>query len=122
MDETNLPQECGIESRAISYTKGCYIGQEVLNRLHTLGHVNRELRGFNLSDELKSLPLRGDKFFQGSRELGSVTSALKSPRLKRNIALGYLRRDVNPEGEDLMLRTAEGESRARIVNLPFVLT
>ncbi len=45
MDETNIPLECGIEARAVSYTKGCYIGQEVLNRIHSIGHVNRELRG-----------------------------------------------------------------------------
>ena len=45
MDETNIPLECGIESRAVTYTKGCYIGQEVINRIHSVGHVNRELRG-----------------------------------------------------------------------------
>src|SRR5262249_27523996 len=43
MDEGNLPLECGIESRAISYNKGCYIGQEVINRVHSIGHVAREL-------------------------------------------------------------------------------
>ncbi len=48
MDETNLPLECGIESRAVSYNKGCYIGQEVINRIHSFGHVNRELRGLRL--------------------------------------------------------------------------
>ena len=44
MDETNIPLECGIEGRAVSYTKGCYVGQEVLNRIHTLGHVNPETK------------------------------------------------------------------------------
>ena len=50
MDETNLPLECGIESRAVSYNKGCYIGQEVINRIHSFGHVTRELRGLRLAD------------------------------------------------------------------------
>src|SRR5207244_208151 len=53
MDETNIPIECGIESRAISYSKGCYIGQEVINRIHTMGRVNRELRRLRLADDLK---------------------------------------------------------------------
>ena len=51
MDETNIPLECGIEDRAVSYTKGCYIGQEVINRIHSIGHVNRELRGLRLADD-----------------------------------------------------------------------
>ena len=50
MDETNLPLECGIENRAVSYNKGCYIGQEVINRVHSFGHVTRELRGLRLAD------------------------------------------------------------------------
>src|SRR5206468_2200860 len=91
MDETNIPLECGIEDRAVSYTKGCYIGQEVINRIHTLGHVNKELRGLRLSDELKSPPAKGDKLFHGGKEAGYVTSALASPALKANIALGYVR-------------------------------
>ncbi len=56
MDENNLPLECGIENRAVSYNKGCYIGQEVINRIHSFGHVNRELRGLRLADDLKALP------------------------------------------------------------------
>ncbi|HSY09857.1 MAG TPA: folate-binding protein YgfZ, partial [Candidatus Dormibacteraeota bacterium] len=56
MDETNIPLECGIESRAVSYNKGCYIGQEVINRIHSVGHVTRELRGLRLAGDLKSLP------------------------------------------------------------------
>lgn len=119
MDESNLPQECGIESRAVSFTKGCYIGQEVLNRLHTLGHVNRTLRGLRLADDLKALPQRGDKLFHAGREIGSVTSVLRSPGLKSNIALGYVRRELAQAGTDLMLRTAQGESCARVVDLPF---
>jgi len=119
MDETNLPLECGIESRAVSYTKGCYIGQEVINRVHSVGHVNRELRGLRLADDLKSLPARGDKLFSAGKEVGFVTSAVKSPKLKANIALGYVRREINQTGNELALQTADGESPAKIVELPF---
>jgi len=94
MDETNLPLECGIESRAVTYTKGCYIGQEVINRIHSVGHVNRELRCLRLADDLKALPQRGDKLFHAGREAGHVTSAVKSPMFG-NLALGYVRREAN---------------------------
>lgn len=119
MDETNLPQECGIESRAISYNKGCYIGQEVLNRIHTMGHVNRHLSGFKLAEDLENLPQRGDKVFFEGREIGFITSAFVSRRLRRPIALGYVRRERDQVGVELTLRTAGQESTARVAKLPF---
>jgi folate-binding protein YgfZ len=120
MDETNIPLECGIESRAVSYNKGCYIGQEVINRIHSVGHVTRELRGLRLADDLKSLPQKHDKLFYAGKEVGYVTSAVKSPSLNANIALGYVRREVNQIGNELTLRTAAGENPVKIVELPFV--
>jgi folate-binding protein YgfZ len=120
MDETNLPLECGIERRAIVYNKGCYIGQEVINRIHSVGHVNKELRGLRLANDLKTLPQRHDKLFHAGKEVGYVTSAVKSPALGANIALGYVRREANQIGNELTLRTAAGESRVKIVELPFV--
>ena len=119
MDGTNIPLECGIENRAIVYNKGCYIGQEVINRVHSVGHVTRELRGLRLADDLKTLPQRGDKLFFNVREIGHVTSAVKSPSLNANIALGYVRREANQIGNELVLRTAAGESPAKIAALPF---
>ncbi len=119
MDETIIPIEAGIESRAISYNKGCYIGQEVINRVHTMGHVNKELRCLRLVDDLKTLPAKGDKLFIDAQEVGYVTSAVASPRLKANIALGYVRREANQIGNKLKLRTAGGESEVKIVSLPF---
>jgi folate-binding protein YgfZ len=119
MDETNLPLECGIESRAMSYNKGCYIGQEILNRIHSFGHVNKELRGLQLAKDLKTLPARGDKLFLRHKEIGYITSAVKSPALNANIALGYVRREANQIGKELFLRTATGESPVKIVELPF---
>jgi folate-binding protein YgfZ len=118
MDENNLPLESGIESSAISYKKGCYIGQEVINRIHSFGHVNKELRGLRLADDLESLPQRGDKLFHASKEVGYVTSAVKSPSFG-TIALGYVRREANQIGAELILKTATGDSAVKIVALPF---
>jgi folate-binding protein YgfZ len=115
MDETNIASECGIESRAISYQKGCYIGQEVLNRIHSIGHVNRELRSLRLAADLKALPARGDKLFQGEKEVGYITSAVISPALNCGVALGYVRREANAPGTELTLRGGPGESTAAIV-------
>jgi folate-binding protein YgfZ len=120
MDETNIPLECGIASRAIVYNKGCYIGQEVINRIHSVGHVNKELRALRLATNWETLPQRGDKLFHAGKEVGYVTSVVKSPTLSANIALGYVRREVNQIGNELTLRTATGESPAKIVELPFV--
>ena len=108
MDETNLAPETGIEARAISYTKGCYIGQEVISRIRTYGQVARALRGLRSESLLK----RGDKLFLDGKEVGYVTSAIFSPALKANIALGYVRREHNGIGTKL--------TGAEIVQLPFV--
>jgi folate-binding protein YgfZ len=121
MDETNLPLECGLEARAVSYNKGCYIGQEVLNRVHSIGHVNRHLVGLRLADDLQTLPARGEKLFHAGKEVGHVTSAVASPALKANLALGYVRREANQRGNELTLRLAGRETRARLVALPFAV-
>ncbi|HEY1788645.1 MAG TPA: aminomethyltransferase family protein [Verrucomicrobiae bacterium] len=118
MDETNLPMEC-IETRAVSFNKGCYIGQEVLNRIHAMGHVTKELRGLRLVDDLGTLPKKGDKLFRDGKEIGYITSAVKSPALNANIALGYVRREANQIGTELTLPTPDGTSSVKIVELPF---
>jgi folate-binding protein YgfZ len=115
MDETNLASECGIEARAISYQKGCYIGQEVLNRIHSFGHVNRELRRLHLTVDLKTLPARGDKLFHGDKEVGHITSAITAPTGTGGRALGYVRREANAVGTQLTLRSGSGESVATII-------
>jgi folate-binding protein YgfZ len=119
MDETNIPTECGIEARAISYNKGCYIGQEVINRIHSIGHVTKELRGLLIAGDLPTLPSRGDKLFQASKEIGHITSAVKSPALNACIALGYVRYETSQIGNELMLHSNGIESPAKIVDLPF---
>jgi folate-binding protein YgfZ len=119
MDETNLAPEAGIEARAISYSKGCYIGQEVIARVRTYGQVAKSLRGLRLADDLKSLPAKGVKLFHDDKEAGYITSAVASPAFKANLALGYVRKGVNEIGTELVLKMEDGESKARIVALPF---
>jgi folate-binding protein YgfZ len=121
MDETNLPMEC-IESRAVSFSKGCYIGQEVLNRIHAMGHVTKELRGLRLPDDVTKLPNKGDKLFHDGKEMGYITSAVKSPVLNANIALGYVRREANKIRTELTLQTSDGPRPVKIVELPFANT
>ena len=119
MDETNIPLECGIEARAVSYNKGCYIGQEIINRIHSIGHVNRELVGLRIADNAKALPVTGDKLFQMGKQVGHVTSAVDSPTLKAILVLGYVRREASAIGTELVLRTPRWESSAKLEKLPF---
>jgi len=119
MDATNFPQECGIEARAVSYSKGCYIGQETLNRIHTMGHVNRELTGLLLENNSLPLPAKGEKLFDNGKDVGNITTAIQSFACKQKIALGYVRKGLNEEGKQLVLKTPTGENRATITQLPF---
>jgi folate-binding protein YgfZ len=119
MDETNLAPEAGIDERAISYSKGCYIGQEVIARIRTYGQVAKSLRGLLLADDLTELPKKGNQLFHGDKEAGYITTALASPTFRRNIALGYVRRECNEPGTQLRLRAAEQDSPVQIVPLPF---
>ncbi|MGA2174262.1 MAG: aminomethyltransferase family protein [Verrucomicrobiota bacterium] len=118
MDETNLAPEA-LDARAISYSKGCYIGQEVIARIRTYGQVARALRGLRLGGEAKELPARGAKLFAGDKEVGHITSAVRSPRLNAVIALGYVRREASHAGAALFAQTPGGRIPAQIVDLPF---
>lgn len=118
MDETNLPPEAGLDARAVSYSKGCYIGQEVIARIRTYGQVAKALRGLRLANDLKSLPKKGDKLTLNGKDVGYVTSATFSPT-HANIALAYVRREANAIGNELILRTTSGDSTAKVVPLPF---
>lgn len=118
MDESHFPQECGIEQRAVSYTKGCYLGQEVLNRIHTMGHVNRLLRGVRLLGGPDTGAARGDKLLAAGKEVGSLTSVAVCPELDAPLALGYVRREASQPGTELVVRTGRGNAVARVEDLP----
>ena len=118
MDETNLAPEA-LDARAISYAKGCYIGQEVIARIRTYGQVAKSLRGLRLAGDGKEAPAKGSKLFLDQKEVGGVTSAVWSPALQAVVALGYVRREAGRTGTALTVRTPGGDIPAQVVELPF---
>jgi folate-binding protein YgfZ len=112
MDEKTIPLEANLQ-RAIHYQKGCYIGQEVIARATFRGHVNRHLVGLRFAGPA---PAPRTELFTGDRRVGWVTSVVDSPRLGP-IGLGYVHRDVDQPGTELVL--AGGTAKATIAPLPF---
>jgi folate-binding protein YgfZ len=115
LDESTIPLEAGLRARAISETKGCYTGQEVIIRILHRGHVNRHLRGVLLGDV--AAPARDTELFNDGRAVGRITSAAWSPRHAQTIALAYVRREIVPPA-DVRLGSAAG-AEVRVVELPF---
>ncbi len=112
MDGTTLPQEAGINERAVSFTKGCYVGQETVARLHYRGKPNRHLRGLRLSEPAA----HGDPIVLGEKQVGTVGSACVSPALGP-IALALVRREAAP-GDEVTVAGHGGT----VVELPFAKT
>ena len=117
MDEHTLPIEAGLEKDAISFNKGCYIGQESVARITYRGHVNRKLVGLSLSGSQP--PSNGDKISKDGQEVGWVTSSAYSPSLKIAIALGYLRRELLEPGTTVSIESDDGLVGAEVTPLPF---
>ena len=111
-NDSNLPQEVGRDHEAISFTKGCYLGQETVARIDALGHVNQQLAGVRFLGA--TIPEPGTSLTHDSRAVGQVTSATYSPRLDSPLALAMLRREHAAIGSHL--QSLIGESV--IVALP----
>jgi tRNA-modifying protein YgfZ len=111
-DGDTIPQEAGLNERAVSFTKGCYVGQETVARLHYKGRPNRHLRGLRLSQPAA----HGERVALGERELGNIGSACVSPE-HGPIALALLRREASP-GDTVAV--GAGGTPAEVVELPFV--
>jgi tRNA-modifying protein YgfZ len=111
MSEATMPAEAGITDRAVSFTKGCYIGQEPVARLHYKGRPNRHLRGLRLSGPAA----HGDAIRLGDREVGTIGTAALSPA-RGPVALAIVRREASPG--DTVAVGDEG-AEAEIVELPF---
>jgi folate-binding protein YgfZ len=109
LDDGTIPEEAGLNDRAVSFTKGCYVGQETVARLHYRGKPNRHLRGLRLSAPLPP----GTPLHLGEREVGRLGSSVVSPR-HGPIGLALVRREASP-GDEL----AGGEGTATVVELPF---
>jgi folate-binding protein YgfZ len=118
MDETNVVLETGLDE-AVSYTKGCYIGQEIIARIHWRGHVAKRVSGLILSDPTKIEGEAKIKTIEG-KEIGRVTSAAFSPYLNKIIALGIVKYDYLAPETEVRVHVGEEEHAARIVALPFV--
>lgn len=116
VDATVLLPEIPL-AHLVSYTKGCYIGQEVVVRIRDRGHVNRHLRGLLLDGE--AVPSPGDAVLAGQSEIGRVTSATWSFGLKRPLALGLVRRQHAEPGTLVAVRSADRPLPAMVSALPF---
>jgi folate-binding protein YgfZ len=116
MDDNTIPQEANLDTTgAISFTKGCYTGQETVARLHFRGHVNRRLRGLRGAS---ALPMHAEVVDAGGKSVGTVRSSVLSPRAGP-VALAMLRREV-VAGDTVRVLGVDGDAiSADVVELPF---
>ncbi|HEY1865671.1 MAG TPA: folate-binding protein YgfZ, partial [Candidatus Acidoferrales bacterium] len=111
-DERQIPHEAALEGTHISFIKGCYTGQEIVERVRSRGHVNRRLTG--LQFDVAEPPSAGSPLRAGEAEAGHVTSATYSPLASKAIGLGYLRREFSKP--DVALQS--GNAGAEVIELP----
>jgi folate-binding protein YgfZ len=114
-DETTIVPELGIEG-LISYNKGCYIGQEIIARIHFRGHVAKQLTGLIFNDDIAEIKPNDEIKSVEGKNAGRVTSAAFSPKLGKTIALAYVRYDYLAEGTELKI----GDAAATVKTLPFI--
>jgi folate-binding protein YgfZ len=115
VDERTIPQEAFLERDGVSFTKGCFLGQELVCRIDTRGHVNRLLRGLRIDGDV--VPPVGAAVVVDGEERGVVTSAAALPDAHRAVALAMVRPEVEPPAE-VSLRWPDGELPARLQALP----
>jgi folate-binding protein YgfZ len=114
--EDNLLLEVGID-HAFSFTKGCYLGQEVVERIRSRGHVNKKLAGLLIEGDTPAGA--GDVIEAAGKQIGTITSSVVSLALKRPIALGYLHRDFWTPGSEVSIKS-ERSRTATVAPLPFL--
>lgn len=110
LDEKTIPQEAFLDVDAVSFTKGCFLGQELVARIDSRGHVNRYLR--RLAVDGAVVPPRGATVVAGDKEVGALTSAAAVPGEDRVVALAMVRREVDPPA-DVTLRWDAGDAHAQ---------
>ncbi len=113
LGEDTIPNEAGLWN-ALSFNKGCYVGQEIVERTRSRGHVNWKLVGLIVEAEIPPNP--GEKLVRDSKEIGEVTSSCVAPTLGKTIAMAYLRREVSEPGTKLEFPSG---TVAEVVALPF---
>lgn len=114
MDDTTVVTETNLDD-AVSYTKGCYLGQEIIARIKYRGHVAKKLRGL-VFEGSGTIPAGAPIRSAGDKEIGHITSTTYSPYLGRRVAMGYVKYDYVATDTEVMI----DRWRARIVDLPFV--
>lgn len=107
MDDDRFVMEVGRTAQAISYTKGCYLGQEPIVMARDRGQVNRTLMGVMFAGSTEAIP-PGSKLFAGETEVGLVTSSAWSPRLQQVLALAYVRRGNQQPGSEFVCDGRKG--------------
>jgi folate-binding protein YgfZ len=117
IDEDRFVFEVGRTAHAISYSKGCYLGQEPVVMARDRGHTNRTLLGLKIL-EGGAVP-HGSRVLHGGEEIGQVTSSVFSPRLGMAIALAYLRRGHQEPGTRVEVEAEGGRRKAEVTGLPF---
>ena len=118
MDETNVVTETGLDD-SVSYTKGCYVGQEIIARIKYRGHVAKKLSGLLLEGDVKADAGATIKSTDG-KDIGRITSITYSPHLRRAIALGYLKYDYLASGTSVWISAVDSDIEAQVTELPFV--
>ncbi|HEX8424613.1 MAG TPA: glycine cleavage T C-terminal barrel domain-containing protein, partial [Pyrinomonadaceae bacterium] len=118
VSETNVVLEAGREDEAVSYTKGCYIGQEIIARIHWRGHVAKRLAGLVLADERELDAADAKVRSLDGKEIGRITSTVFSPQLGRRVALAILKYDYLQAGTEVSVVAGEEERAARVASLP----
>lgn len=116
-DDTNMMLELGLTD-AVSFTKGCYTGQEAVAMATYRGHVSKRLSGLHIAGE--TLPDPGDKIIKDGKEVGQITSVIKSPSLGSVIAMGYVKYGSFDPGTKLEVQHKENSLPSEIVELPFI--
>jgi folate-binding protein YgfZ len=118
MDETNVVLEA-VSSDAVSFTKGCYVGQEIIARIHWRGHVAKKLAGLRFDQQGDAK--RDDKIkTTDGKEIGRLTSTAFSPRLNCRIALGYIKYDYLAPETPVRVYSGDAELAAKVTEIPFV--
>jgi len=124
LTEEIIPIEANLEQRTIDYEKGCYIGQEVISRMKMSGQTNKRLCGVVSLDDVPLLqPMKLAAHSPAEREVGWITSATRSERTGKQIALGYLKRGFNSPGTKLNAFSAENSAEripVEVVPVPFL--
>ncbi|MDE0169530.1 MAG: hypothetical protein OXS29_08435 [bacterium] len=117
IDHKTIPQESGLVPEAVSFTKGCFLGQELVARIDSRGRVNRNLRGVRMLEPV--IPPIGARVTHAGKLVGTLTSVAESPAMRAPIAMALIRREA-PPGTRVRVSWEQGETEAMIEQLPLL--